>query len=55
MPGAASRVRTAPVGHAWLSKPYRVLDLINALRVVQQVSRGVPVTAPIPSELRLLR
>jgi hypothetical protein len=31
-----------------------VLDLINALRVVEQLRDGAPITAPVPTELHLL-
>jgi DNA-binding response OmpR family regulator len=52
--GFPERVRSAPVGHAWMPKPYRVLDLINALRVIEQLREGVPITTPMPPELHLL-
>jgi DNA-binding response OmpR family regulator len=52
--GYPDRVRGADVGDAWLAKPYRVLDLINALTVVEQINAGGTITAPIPPELHLL-
>src|SRR5690242_9702508 len=36
--GHPERVQTADIGHAWMPKPYRLLDLINALEVVNAVS-----------------
>ncbi len=52
--GYPDRVRSADIGHAWMEKPYRVLDLINALEVVAAVSEHRPVTSPIPAVLRLI-
>ncbi len=46
--------RDADVGHGWLPKPYRLLDLINALRVVRFASARAPIVTPVPAELRLL-
>src|SRR5581483_9185937 len=47
--GYPEQVETADVGHAWLVKPYRVLDLINGLRVVEALSRRTPIDVPIPA------
>jgi DNA-binding response OmpR family regulator len=52
--GYPDRVRGAGVGHAWMSKPYRVLDLINALEVVRAVSEHRRVETPIPAQLGLI-
>jgi len=52
--GYPDQVRHADVGHAWMPKPYRLLDLINALRVVDALSQSRPITTPIPAELRLI-
>lgn len=52
--GHPEKVRTADIGHAWMPKPYRLLDLINALEVVTAVSEHRPISAPIPTELRLI-
>ncbi len=53
--GYPDHVRRADVGHAWMPKPYRLLDLINALAVVSAISARQPITTPIPAELRLIR
>ncbi len=53
--GYPDRIEAADVGHAWMPKPYRLLDLINALQVVRALSEQGLITAPIPSELRLIR
>lgn len=53
--GYPDHVRRADVGHAWMPKPYRLLDLVNALAVVRAVSEGAPITAPIPPDLHLIR
>ncbi len=52
--GYPDQVRKADVGHAWMPKPYRLLDLINALQVVEALSQSRPITTPIPAELRLI-
>jgi DNA-binding response OmpR family regulator len=52
--GNPDTVSTTDVGHAWMPKPYRVLDLINALEVVRCVNEHLPVTAPVPAELHLI-
>lgn len=52
--GHPHRIQKAEVGHAWMPKPYRVLDLINALAVVRDLSGGVPPSAPVPPDLHLL-
>ena len=52
--GHPGLVRDADVGHAWMVKPHRLLDLINALRVVRAVSERAPIASPVPAELRLL-
>jgi DNA-binding response OmpR family regulator len=46
--GYPDKLRAAGVGHAWLEKPYRVLDLITGLEVVRQVSEHKPVRGPLP-------
>src|SRR4051812_35175024 len=43
------------VGVAWMEKPYRVLDLINALDIVSATTEHRSVTTPIPEALHLLR
>ncbi len=40
--------------HAVMPKPYRILDLINALEVVRAVSGHRRITTPIPSRLGLI-
>jgi DNA-binding response OmpR family regulator len=52
--GHPEKVQSADIGHAWMPKPYRLLDLINALEVVNAVSERRPISAPIPAELRLI-
>jgi DNA-binding response OmpR family regulator len=52
--GFPDTVRAADVGHAWMPKPYRVLDLINGLEVVRAISTGGPLGAPLPAALRLI-
>jgi DNA-binding response OmpR family regulator len=52
--GHPQLVREADVGHAWMVKPHRLLDLINALRVVKSVSERAPIASPVPAELQLL-
>ncbi|MBV8166426.1 MAG: response regulator [Alphaproteobacteria bacterium] len=52
--GHPEKVRSADVGHAWMPKPYRLLDLINALEVVTALSAQRPISAPVPTELRLI-
>src|SRR5258706_3127766 len=47
--GYPDRIRQTDVGMAWLEKPYRVLDLINALEIVSPVSEHRPVTVPVPA------
>src|SRR4051812_1919156 len=41
--GHPEKLRSADVGHAWMPKPYRLLDLINALEVVSAVSQRRPI------------
>ena len=43
------------VGVAWMEKPYRVLDLINALDIISATTEHRSVTIPIPAALHLLR
>jgi CheY-like chemotaxis protein len=43
------------VGVAWMEKPYRVLDLINALEIASATTERRPTTVPIPAALHLLR
>ncbi len=38
-----------------MEKPYRVLDLINALDIVSATTEQRSVTIPIPAALHLLR
>jgi two-component system, response regulator PdtaR len=52
--GFPDKVRAAHVGHAWLEKPYRVLDLITGLEVVRAMSEHRPVTTPVPAALNLI-
>jgi len=52
--GYPDKVRAGDVGHAWLEKPYRVLDLITGLEVVRAMSERRPVTTPIPPALNLI-
>jgi DNA-binding response OmpR family regulator len=52
--GFPDLVRTADVGHAWMEKPYRVLDLINALEVVRALSEGRALDVPLPPALNLI-
>ena len=52
--GYPERIERSDVGHAWLAKPYRVLDLINGLDVVRSASQGVSPDAPVPPELHIL-
>jgi DNA-binding response OmpR family regulator len=42
------------VGHAWLPKPYRALDLINSLDVVGALSESRPVTTRVPPDLHFI-
>ncbi len=53
--GYPDRIRQTDVGMAWLEKPYRVLDLINALEIVSAVSEQRPVTVPVPAVLHMFR
>src|SRR5262249_53739670 len=48
--GYPDQVAHADVGHAWMPKPYRLLDLINALKVVDALSQRRPINSPIPPE-----
>ncbi|MBI3515928.1 MAG: hypothetical protein HY060_17985 [Proteobacteria bacterium] len=52
--GFPDKVRTADVGHGWMSKPYRVLDLINGLKVIEAASERRPIDTPIPPALSLI-
>ena len=52
--GRPDMVGRTDVGHAWMLKPHRLLDLINALGVVRAVSERAPITSPMPPNLRLL-
>jgi DNA-binding response OmpR family regulator len=52
--GNPDKIAAVDIGHAWMPKPYRVLDLINGLEVVRRLSAGEPVTAPIPADLHLM-
>jgi len=52
--GYPDKVRAAGVGHAWLAKPYRVLDLVTGLEVVRAMSEQKTVTTPVPAALKLI-
>jgi DNA-binding response OmpR family regulator len=52
--GRPDMVDRADVGHAWMLKPHRLLNLINALGVVRAVSEQAPITGPMPPDLTLL-
>jgi DNA-binding response OmpR family regulator len=52
--GYPDRARAADVGDAWMPKPLRVLDLINALEVLKAVSERRRITTPIPPQLSLI-
>jgi DNA-binding response OmpR family regulator len=53
--GYPDLVRGADVGDAWMPKPYRLIELIDALDVVRAVSANQPILTPIPPELRFIR
>lgn len=53
--GDSNRLKEIDVGHAWMGKPYRALDLINALDVVYSIAEGEPVKGRMPPELHLIR
>jgi DNA-binding response OmpR family regulator len=53
--GYPDKIRQTDIGTAWMEKPYRVLDLINALEIISAVSEQRPTNIPIPSALHLLR
>jgi DNA-binding response OmpR family regulator len=53
--GFPDRMRQTDIGVAWMEKPYRVLDLINALEIVTAASERRTVTAPMPAVLHLLQ
>ncbi len=52
--GFPDTVRRADVGHAWMEKPYRVLDLINSLEVVRALVEGRKLDMALPAALHLL-
>jgi DNA-binding response OmpR family regulator len=52
--GYPDLVRGVDVGDAWMPKPYRLIDLLNALEVVGAISGHQPVRAPIPPDLRFI-
>jgi hypothetical protein len=52
--GRPDRLEGIGVGHAWLPKPWRSLDLINSLEVVGALKEQRPVTARVPPELHLI-
>lgn len=54
MTGYPNRLRSVDIGHAWMAKPYRVLDLINALEAVYAVAENRPITGRIPPDLHLI-
>jgi DNA-binding response OmpR family regulator len=53
--GYPDRLSRVDIGAAWLEKPYRVLDLINALEIITALTEGRPVTVPVPAVLHLIR
>jgi DNA-binding response OmpR family regulator len=53
--GFPDKIRQTDVAVAWMEKPYRVLDLINALEIVSATTERRAVTIPIPAALHLLR
>ena len=53
--GYPDKIRQTDVGTAWMEKPYRVLDLINALEIVSAQSEHRTVNIPIPQALHLVR
>lgn len=53
--GYPEKIRPTDAGVAWMEKPYRVLDLINALDIVSAASERRSVNIPIPTALHLLR
>jgi DNA-binding response OmpR family regulator len=53
--GYPDKIRQTDVGVAWMEKPYRVLDLINALEIVSARTHQRPTNIPIPAALHLLR
>jgi DNA-binding response OmpR family regulator len=53
--GYPERIRRADVGVAWMEKPYRVLDLLNALEIVSAVTERRAPAIPVPPALHLLR
>ena len=53
--GFPDLVRGVDVGDAWLPKPCRLIDLLNALEVVRAVSERGPILAPIPPTLRFIQ
>lgn len=52
--GYPEKLRAAQVGHAWLEKPYRVIDLVTGLEVVRAMSEHRSVTTPVPAALNLI-
>jgi DNA-binding response OmpR family regulator len=52
--GYPDQVRAVDIGHAWLPKPYRVLDLLNALDVVRALSQHGEITSRVPPQLHLI-
>jgi DNA-binding response OmpR family regulator len=52
--GFPDLVRDADVGHAWMAKPYRVLDLINSLTIIRSMAQQAPLRLPIPAGLHLI-
>jgi CheY-like chemotaxis protein len=52
--GYPDKIRETDVGTAWLEKPYRVLDLINALEIVSAASEDRPCAIPVPPALHLI-
>ena len=52
--GYPDKIRRTDVGVAWMEKPYRVLDLINALEIVTAAVEHRTTDLPVPSVLHLL-
>jgi hypothetical protein len=53
--GYPDKMPGTDIGVAWMEKPYRVLDLINALEIVTAVTEHRAVTLPMPPVLHLLQ
>jgi CheY-like chemotaxis protein len=53
--GFGIRTDGADVGLAWLPKPWRLFDLVQAVNVVASLSEERPITVPIPPDLRFIK